>query len=187
MINPNAYRRFSGSKPFGGRLLLAVIVWTMIGSLAWSFPSFVMTLFCAPSAWLSGQFLGALMVPVADGFRLANPTLTLDVTLACSGTSFFGILSALMIFRSQAPLRLFSLLPPVGWAYFITLLANTARIVIGGYAARWAQAALPPSLHPGVHLATGIVVFSSFLVVSLVLTQWRTTHATSPHAAPLAF
>ncbi|MEI6147711.1 MAG: hypothetical protein WCS01_01310 [bacterium] len=70
-------------------------------------------------------------------------------------------------------------------AYALTLLANTARIVLGWRTALAARHFLPDSFHAGVHLATGIVVFTCFLVAGYALASWLTARRVSSVPAPL--
>jgi len=147
---------------------------------AQTFPAAVRFCFCAPSAWLSAQFLGVSLIPLADGFRLDCPQLPVDVSLACSGMTFFAMLLVLITStefgRSRGGPRAEARHPAplagpgtfLALAYGITLAANTARIVLGWHAAVWAHAALQVSFHSGVHLAVGIVVFSGFLVIAVL-------------------
>lgn len=148
--------------PSALQLLVAITALFVVLLAAQAFPSAVRLLFCSPAAWLSSQFLGVAMLSVVDGFRLGCPEMPIDVTLACSGVTFFGMLSALLLHRALpgAAAAAGSLL----FAYLITLVANTARIVLGWHAAIWAHAVLPPSFYGGVHLAVGIIIFSGFML-----------------------
>jgi exosortase/archaeosortase family protein len=137
-------------------------------------PGVVRTVFCAPAAWLSSQFLGVALLPLADGFRLNCLNLPVDITLACSGATFFALLYALLLHRLIPGVPAF--LRALVLAYMITIAANTARIVLGWHAAVWAHDALPASFHSGVHLAVGVIVFSSFLLGSVFAAQ-----ACKPH------
>ncbi len=174
------------------RILIALAAMTAMLLAAQAFPGAVRSCFCAPSAWLSSQFLGAGMRPMDGGFRLDCATLPVDVTLACSGTTFFALLFGLLMIvsRQPAPDRtswrggLEMALTALVLAYPITLAANTARIVLGWHAAVWAHAALPPAFHPGVHLAVGIIVFSGFLVLG-ILAQHAGAARTADVSGPL--
>lgn len=142
---------------------------------AQAFPAAVRTAFCAPSAWLSAQLLGAPLLAADDGFRIDTQDLPVDVTLACSGTTFFAMLLALLLAISPAQAahgrtrRLANLAAAAALAYGLTLAANTGRIVLGWYAALWAERAFPPAFHAGIHLAVGIVVFSSAMVAGVLI------------------
>lgn len=169
---------------------------------AQAFPTAVRRAFCAPSAWLSSQFLGAPMLPFDGGYRLECPALPVDVTLACSGTTFFVLLLGLLLLMPGAngasrrhtttcsecgadvPIRLNRFargarrgVAVLALAYVTTLAANTARIVLGWHAALWAHAVLPPGFHAGVHLAVGIVVFSGAMLAGVLLANWRPAHS----------
>ena len=166
-------------------LPLAAAVLVVLLMAAQSFPAVVRLFFCAPSAWLSAQFLGVDVLPLADGFQLDCPQLPVDVSLACSGTTFFAMLLVLLTVhelgqahggpraRARRRASLFGAGALLTLAYSATLAANTARIVLGWHAAVWAHAALPPSFHSGVHLVVGIVVFSGFLAAAVLATRWR--------------
>jgi hypothetical protein len=169
-----------------------------------TFPASGLLLFCAPAAWLSSQWLGVSMLPLTDGFRLDCPLLKVDVTLACSGTTFFTLLFALLLLnpshvrrggatpdpsRPSGGVRLAAALKSLAFAYAITLAANTARIALGWHAAVWARTTLPPSFHPGVHLAVGLVIFSAFLIAGTLAGRmpfrkehqpWAVDHDSNP-------
>jgi hypothetical protein len=87
-------------RPETTRILAAAGFLVALLLAAQTFPAVVRQVFCLPSAWLSGQFLGVPMLPAADGFQLDCPTLPVDVTLACSGTTFFAMLFALLLVTS---------------------------------------------------------------------------------------
>lgn len=166
------------------RSLVAAGVLAALLLAAQAFPAAVSRLFCAPSAWLSSQFLGVAWFPMSDGYRLDCARLPVDVTLACSGTTFFALLFAVLRVNrggkntdacAATPHSITGLKGVLGslvLAYLTTLAANTARIVLGWHAALWAHASLSPSFHPGVHLAVGIVVFSGFLLAGALADQW---------------
>lgn len=188
------------------RLPIAAAVLVVLLLTVHTLPAAVRFFFCAPSAWLSAQFLGVDVLPLADGFQLDCPQLPVDVSLACSGTTFFAMLLVLLTVEglkqarhrhalrgspcgADVPIRLArtepgttSALARILLAYLATLAANTARIVLGWHAAVWAHAALPPAFHSGVHLAVGIVVFSGFLTAFVLVTHWRPGPRLTPPA-----
>ena len=176
-------------------LPLAAAVLVVLLMSAQAFPAVVRLFFCAPSAWLSAQFLGVEVFPLADGFRLDCPQLPVDVSLACSGTTFFAMLLVLLTVhelgqahggpRARAHRRatLFGAGSLLILSYVATLAANTARIVLGWHAAVWAHAALPPSFHSGVHLIVGVIVFSGFLAAVVLATRLNPAPRLTPRVA----
>jgi exosortase K len=165
------------STPRFRSIVPAAVLLGLMLSLAPVFPSFWRVFFCAPTAWLASAFLHAPWTPTEDGYLIALPALAVRVTLACSGAQFFCLLWSLMWIASTTaysrwefrPGLLVDLARCAALAYGLTLLANTARIVTGWRTALWARRVLPETFHSGVHLATGIVVFVSFLIAGYVL------------------
>jgi hypothetical protein len=103
--------------------------------------------------------------PLPQGERKAE----FDETLPLPSGERVGVrVSSLRLFRS--------LLFSAALAYALTLLANTARIVLGWWTALAARHFLPPPFHAGVHLATGIVVFASFLIAGYLLAVRLSSH-----------
>jgi exosortase/archaeosortase family protein len=157
-----------------GALVLAVLL-----PLTTVAPAFWRTAFCLPAARLAALFLNAPCVPAPDGYLLAEPSLPVRVTLACSAASFFALLTALIIGTARGsvlrrPLRLAA--GAMALAYGVTLLANTTRIVLGWMAGRCSRAWLPESFWPGVHMGVGVFVFLTFLIAAYALATWRYAH-----------
>jgi exosortase/archaeosortase family protein len=142
------------------------------------FPSFWRTFFCAPTAGLAAAFLHAPWTASQDGYLIELPLLAVQVTLACSGAQFFCLLWSLMMAVGAGPcsawhgLTLRSLAGYAVLAYTLTMLVNTARVVVGWWAGLWARRVLPETFHAGVHLITGIIVFTCFLVAGYALAVW---------------
>lgn len=193
---------FRETSPIPEGILLVLILWPFTAG----FPEFWKAAFCAPTAFLSASLLNAPWDLTADGYLIGLPGLSVLVTLECSGAKFFCLAWALMWAAGRKPgsnatlplpsgervgvrvssIRLFrSLAWTAALAYALTLLANTARIVLGWWTALAARHFLPDSFHAGVHLATGIVVFTCFLVAGYALASWLTARRVSSVPAPL--
>jgi len=152
-----------------GLLLLGLLV-------MFEYPPFWTYGFCLPAARLGALFLGAPCLRAADGYVIETGGLPVQVTLACSAARFFVLLAALCVAavlkaRESATLR--HLAPVILTAYVATLLANTARIVLGWYAETLARTILPSGFWSAMHAGVGIFVFLSFLVGTHILVTWR--------------
>jgi len=149
-------------------------------------PLFWRYAFCLPSAWLSSAAMGVPCAPTDEGYMLLSHGLPVHVTQACSGAGFFVlvlVLIAAVIARGRRPawaVTSTALALPI--AYAVTLLANTSRIVAGWLTGQCARILLPHQFHAGVHVATGMVVFLTVLIVTYFATS-HFTHTSQPRGA----
>lgn len=173
----------------GKPLLTPLLLLTISLCCTKLFPAFWQTALCAPTSVLAASWLHAPCTSTSDGYLIHLPGLAVRVTQACNATQFLSLLWALMasvgLARGTRPRPVGTLSPGprlrtslatlAGYAvlaYAVTILANTARVIVGWWAGLWARRLLPESFHPGVHLAVGIIVFTAFLVGGYVLATW---------------
>ena len=173
----------------GKALLVPLLLLTISLCCTKVSPAFWQKALCAPTSMLAASWLHAPCTSTSDGYLIHLPGLAVRVTQACNATQFLSLLWALMASvglarrtrprQEGATSRAFrvwkSLSTLAGYAvlaYGVTILANTARVVVGWWAGLWARRLLPESFHPGVHLAVGIIVFTVFLVAGYVLAAW---------------
>ena len=119
------------------------------------------------------------MVSAGQGVALLSEPFPMMVTLACSGGTFFGLLTALLLgfsARSPWPRDIMRSLWVIPLAYVITLAANTSRIVLAWLAGRFVRAYFHESLWGGVHYGVGICVFLLFLILGYFIIAWRTAY-----------
>lgn len=125
--------------------------------------------FCAPAAHVAARATGSACTTEPDGYRLWGPAHDLIVVPACAAVDFFclvaGFLSALMAWRGWRPAAQWTVLP---LAWVITIAANAVRLASCWQADRWARLTLPPTLWPGLHLATGLATF----LLALIAVYW---------------
>lgn len=147
-----------------------VLVIAGIALLSRVFPQLFFQMLGYPAAILSGWWLGVPWSVTGEGVLLMNQNLPILVTPACSGADFMALLCGIASpFLMPRHRRRYAWLALLG-AIVLTIVANSARIITGWYSGVWARQALSQSYWPGVHLATGIVVFLTVLVaVHIVL------------------
>jgi len=146
------------------QIRITVMVIASIVLLSRLFPQFFFVVLGHPAAYLSGWWLGVPSAVTGDGVLLMDRVLSITVTPQCSGADFLALLCGIMVpFLVQPARRRYGwLAAPVAVA--ITIAANSCRIIMGWYSGVWARQALSQTYWPGVHLATGIVVFLTVLV-----------------------
>ena len=127
-------------------------------------PQFFFLVLGHPAAHLSAWWLGVPAAVTAEGILLMDQALPITVTPQCSGADFMallcGVVAPFLISRHRR--RFWWLVVPS--AVVVTVAANCCRIITGWYSGIWARHALSQSYWPGVHLATGIIVFLTVLV-----------------------
>ena len=168
-----------GMHPESWRFLLTGSVFILLFLLTSCHPPMWLTFFCLPAAFSASLVMGVPMVSAEQGFALLSQQHPMMVTLACSGGTFFGLLTALMLgfsARSPRPGDLMRFLWVVPLAYVITISANTSRIVLAWLAGRFARAYLHESLWGGVHYGVGVFVFLLFLILGHFTINWRSAH-----------
>jgi len=154
-------------------ITLAVIV--VLSPLTIIAPGFRLSVFAHPAACLSALFLGAGCVPVEQGYMITHADLTVWISPACSGLSFFVLLAAMglgLVHRHRQLTAAAAVITALA-AYVLTVLVNTCRITLGLHAAVWARATLPSSMWAGLHLSVGALVFLCALVGAYAIGEWR--------------
>jgi len=150
--------------PWCPGILVAVAIMGL--SASFSRPSIIQQMaFCAPAAHLAGFLSGAPCVKDGDNYRLIGSNLDLTVVPACAATDYFcmlaGFLSLLVTWRSLG-LRAQLLVLPTAW--IVTVIVNALRLTACWQTDRFAQALLPQSLWPTIHMAVGVVTFLTGMI-----------------------
>ncbi len=118
------------------------------------------------AAYLSGWWLGVPCAVMEEGILLMDQTLPITVTPQCSGSDFLALLCGIATPFLMVPGRQRYWWVVAPGAVVLTIAANSCRIITGWYSGVWARHALSQTYWPGVHLATGIVVFLTVLVAA---------------------
>ena len=144
------------------RRALLVIVGIIL--LSRVFPQFFFLVLGHPAAYLASWWLGVPSAVMEDGVMLMDKVLPIAVTPQCSGADFLALLCGIAAPFLAPPhrRRYWWFLAPAAVA--CTIVTNSCRIITGWYFGVWARQALSQTYWPGVHLATGIVVFLTALV-----------------------
>ncbi|MBL7115168.1 MAG: hypothetical protein ISS35_05325 [Kiritimatiellae bacterium] len=155
--------------------LLTAAVIVVLSPLTFTAATFRQAVFCLPAARFSAFFLGAPCVRVDDGYLIENAVLPVLVSLACSGTGFFVLLTAMLLglicrYRKPSLPLAFGVIVA---AYGISLVTNVCRITLGYFASVGARCLLPECLWAGIHLSVGVLVFLSALVGVYICTERR--------------
>ncbi len=128
------------------------------------FPHFFFLALGHPAAYLASWWLGVPCADMAEGVLLMDKALPIAVTPQCSGADFLALLCGIATpFLTSPQRRRYWWLAAPG-AVAVTIATNSCRIITGWYSGVWARQALSQTYWPGVHLATGIVVFLTVLV-----------------------
>lgn len=164
----------AGSRRLAGPFLMSASLLAFGLLCTARFPAFWRPVFCAPPSFLAASLLQAPCSRTVDGYFIDLPVLAIRMTDACNATQFFSLLWALMGSVALAvrprPWKAVALLTAyAGLAFIMTVMANTARVVVGWWAGIWARQALPETFQAGVHLITGILVFTVFLVAGYIV------------------
>jgi exosortase K len=157
-------------------ILLTTIILLALLPLTTTFEQFWRFFFCLPPARICSLFLAVDCINTTEGYMLANEILPIHVTKACSAANFFILSIALIsgtVIKSVRIKEFKKGLWILPFAYLVTISANTSRIIAGWITGRWARMLLPENFWPGIHLATGIVVFLTFLIATYLLVTWR--------------
>jgi exosortase/archaeosortase family protein len=161
-----------------GSMLLTAATLVALSPLTFRLDAFRQVVFCFPAAQLSAIFLGAPCVPVGEGYLIERASLPILVSLACSGTGFFVLLTALLLgllcrYRKLSlPLAFGTIVA----AYGIALMTNVCRITLGFFASVGARCVLPECMWAGIHLSVGVLVFLSALVGVYICIERRLSH-----------
>lgn len=151
------------------RIYCTGVVIAMIAVLARIFPHCFFRALGQPAAYLSALWMGVPCADTGSFFLLMDPSLPIAVTPACSGADFLALLCGLMAPVVLRPGRRRFIPAALLCAVAITIAANSCRMITGWYAGVWARQALSRSYWPGIHLATGIVVFLTILITTHIL------------------
>jgi len=148
--------------------------------LSSSFPEFWLDYLGKPAASLASIYLSCPLVTTSFGFELKASPLPIHVTGECSAAGFFALIAALIfnvILAYAGKPRLLSALLALSAAFTVTVIANSARIILAWHTGRLARLLLPDSFWPAVHLGTGVLVFVVFLVLTYAALNWWFTRA----------
>ncbi len=137
--------------------------------LARLFPQFFFLTIGRAAAYVSAFWMGVPCVVTPESFLLMDPTLSIAVTPNCSGADFLALLCGLMAPLAFLPFRRGFCLAFIPLSVAITITANSCRIITGWYSGILARRFLSQSYWPGIHLATGIVVFLTILIATHII------------------
>lgn len=145
--------------------LSVLLLMLLFGQLA---PDFFLYALGYPSAWLASIWLGAPLLPDANGWVIGHSTLAIHVTAACNGAGFFALLVALAAgklagssWRSRIKRTPFWLPALAAGA----IVANSSRLIMAWGAALAVRAWATPRFEAAAHYAAGLIVFFVFLVL----------------------
>jgi exosortase/archaeosortase family protein len=130
-------------------------------------PALETEMFCRGAAQLAGLLTGSLVLRVGQGWELLSPSAPpAVVTVACSGATYFILLTAVLGWhlgwRGRHPVV--AAAAAAGCALALTLAINALRIVAVVQARRWLNPLFPDSYGPFLHLLTGVAVFLPALI-----------------------
>ena len=136
----------------------------------------IYNLFAYPSAWLTAVFHGAGMERIPGGDIWINlSSRAIHVTPACSGFGFFTLLClyalVFVIRRSARPFRGKMVLAVIPAAYLTTVFANATRMICAYHVAHLSRMLFPVCFQAVIHMAVGIAVFFSVLILSHLFLQ----------------
>jgi len=150
--------------------IIAVLSVTVLNYLLQNCIQFQYTFFCEPAAHLAHLAIGGDLHIISDGEpQLLLGSLLIRVTQACSGVSFFLLLSAiaaLSIFTSKHHKWHCALIVP--GAYLLTLIVNSSRIICSYHINRMLPSSLSIPFEIS-HMALGMAIFLPALAGSYVL------------------
>jgi exosortase/archaeosortase family protein len=137
------------------------------------------TMFCQPTACISGGYLG---VPAIETFEhefvLRHPKVELLISRQCSGYHFFTILLGLgvMVYAYKGKTSFIRLVQVILIAYFATIAANTFRVLTSFYTILYQPAWVTPTWKHLIHEGVGIVTFVCFLIAYFFFIQQEIIH-----------
>ncbi len=137
-------------------------------------------LLMAFSAGLTGIYLGTFPQYQEGAWWFLGSDLSVKVSRACSGVTFYTVLSSLLIWL------LFTERPRVGRGRGILLLlilclpitagVNAARILLSAEVYSFALPHLSPEWLARLHLQAGIITFLPALLIVFTTARWRLRH-----------
>jgi exosortase/archaeosortase family protein len=155
------------------RAAVAGIIGAAVGGLLVRvFPALELGLFANGAARLAGFFTGSPVVRVEQGWALPAASSPVVVTAACSATSFFVMVTAIIAWQLARRGRsvAYSAFVALGAALPVAIFINSLRIVTVAQAHRWVIPLFPDTCGPFLHLATGVAVFlPSLIALNLIL------------------
>jgi exosortase/archaeosortase family protein len=154
-------------------VLAAVGAWGLI-----SWPGVEREIFCHAAAWLAGLLSGSPVLAVGDGWELVSP-ITAVVTVACSGTTYYVMVAALIGWHlGKGYCRVWGrAIVAVVCALPAALVINAVRIVVVMQAHCWVIPHFPKTYSPFLHMLTGMTVFlPAFIALNIFLETYGRTH-----------
>lgn len=152
------------------------------------FPQVELALFARGAATLASLFTGAPVLQAEQGWLLPLQGQPILVSQACSGTTFFTIVSAILAWhlaqrtKSLPKAASLSLLLSLPIATFI----NALRIVCLAQAHRWAIPLLPDTYAAFAHMLVGVAVFLPSLIALNIALEYYAHSANRPTATTQA-
>jgi len=135
-------------------------------------PSLELGFFARGAAGLAGLFSGAAVVAGDGGWMLGYAGRPMLVTVACSATDYFLIVTALIAWRmaAQGQPAWRAALYGLGAALPLAIFVNALRILTVAQAHRWVIPLFPATYGPFLHMVAGAAVFLPALIaISLTL------------------
>jgi exosortase/archaeosortase family protein len=147
------------------------------------FPASELGIFSRGAAQLAGLFAGLPVLRVENGWMLPFPAVPVVVTEACSATSYWLMVAALVGWQWSRGGKhpVLGMLVGLAAACPITLAVNALRVICVTHAHRWISPQLPAAYDASVHLFAGMAVFLPSLIALNLLLQ---IYGSRPSFAP---
>lgn len=116
----------------------------------------ILTIFVIPSGHLAAWLAGAYPAPSAEGVSFLFDGTVFEVTHACSGVVFFGLLLALAVLSAQSPGRILVGLPLI---YLFAIASNALRITFWAAGFPVLNFILPSGFLDAGHEIAGAIVY----------------------------
>lgn len=139
-------------------------------------PGFLDYSFRRPSEFLV-KLLSASSTHQGEGVLIAQTGILAEITNACSGHGFCGILfflGSIHCWRKRIPTSLLLLLPLILWC--VAILSNSSRVIISVYSQSLANAVFPDKYHPLIHETSGALVFMVVLIGVQMMIIYLSNH-----------
>lgn len=148
-------------------LIIAGLIFIVcIQSFSGYFRSYISGMFSFPPAFITHLYTGGSIIETGNcEYVIQTPSISIKITEACSGFSFFLILTTVVLITGLLnKASILKLVPPVVLlAYLLTLVLNTSRI-ISSYYIKTLLSPSPSVPYETVHLALGVCIFFPALV-----------------------
>lgn len=158
-------------------LCSVLILPKLLAKLPWVLNAFFVT----PSAHVAALLMGVPLDSMEEGRLLLLPAYgrAMEVTCECSGTGFFSLLIALVLWHTARGRRLhfFALLP---LAFPVALMVNGSRIAAGAWVGAMIDNHFGPHYHDMAHMLLGSMVFLPALYVVHLLLNHVSLRIESP-------